>query len=193
LIKPAPNDTFIYGRLIFLTERPVLFYLDEDIDGGTLALLQHNDIVQIFPRIKDRVKFVDQRAKLILNFNEQDENNHGTRSNQFDSTSSLQPEGELEENGITDSFVSNKSKESINQTDQITDPNVSSDINSSDDIDNIYTKVKLSDDYEGPDLTIRMLQYVDENDISKFNPHTSMRSELLSLLFDDVTKSHQLL
>lgn len=48
-------------------------------------------------------------------------------------------------------------------------------------------------DYEGPQLTLRMQKYLDENDISKFNPHTSMRSELLSLIFDDVTKSHQLL
>ena len=48
-------------------------------------------------------------------------------------------------------------------------------------------------DYEGPQLTLRMQNYIDENDISKFNPHTNMRSELLSLIFDDVTKSHQLL
>ena len=31
------------------------------------------------------------------------------------------------------------------------------------------------------------------NNISKFNPHTALRGELLSLLFDDVTKSHKLL
>ncbi|CAF1422721.1 unnamed protein product, partial [Adineta steineri] len=47
------------------------FSEEEDIDGATLALLQHNDLIQIFPRVKDRVKFVDQRAKLILHYNDQ--------------------------------------------------------------------------------------------------------------------------
>ena len=57
----------------------------------------------------------------------------------------------------------------------------------------IHNKAILPDDYEGPDLTIKMQQYIPQQDISKFNPHTKMRSELLSLLFDDVIKSNQLL
>ncbi|CAF4562808.1 unnamed protein product, partial [Rotaria magnacalcarata] len=57
----------------------------EDIDGSTLVLLQHNDIAEIFPRIKDRVKFIDQRAKLASNLNEQNENTDETTTiNVFD-------------------------------------------------------------------------------------------------------------
>ena len=57
----------------------------------------------------------------------------------------------------------------------------------------IRSKAILLDGYEGPDLTIKMQQYILQQDVSKFNPHTKMRSELLSLLFDDVIKSYQLL
>ncbi|CAF4990120.1 unnamed protein product, partial [Rotaria socialis] len=37
-----------------------------------------------------------------------------------------------------------------------------------------------------------MQHHIDDNNISKFNPHTTLRGELLSILFDDVTTSHQL-
>ncbi|CAF1288923.1 unnamed protein product [Rotaria sordida] len=171
----------------------------EDIDGSTLILLQHNDIAEIFPRIKDRVKFVDQRTKLILNLNEQNENTDGTTTttNIFDltssSSSSFKPVDSLQENDILSPSVLNEKNESNNDIHQITDTNLSSSITFSDDNDDIYAKAKLPSDYQGPDLTIRMQHYVDDNNISKFNPHTALRGELLSLLFDDVTKSYQLL
>ena len=41
--------------------------------------------------------------------------------------------------------------------------------------------------YEVPQLTVRMQHYIDDNNISKFNPQTTLRGELLSILFDDVT------
>lgn len=71
--------------------------------------------------------------------------------------------------------------------------NLVSNTNNYDNGNDSSIKAMLPVDYEGPQLTLRMQKYLDENDISKFNPHTSMRSELLSLIFDDVTKSHQLL
>ncbi|CAF4516846.1 unnamed protein product, partial [Rotaria magnacalcarata] len=71
--------------------------------------------------------------------------------------------------------------------------NLSSSINFPDDNDNIYTTAKLPSDYQGPDLPIRIQHYIDDNNIAKFNPHTALRGELLSLVFDDVTKSHKLL
>lgn len=77
---------------------------------------------------------------------------------------------------------------------QTTNTNLSSNVNITDDNnDNIYVKRSLPPDYQGPNLTNKMQRYVDENNISKFNPHTALRAELLSLLFDDVTKTHQLL
>ncbi|CAM4827088.1 unnamed protein product, partial [Rotaria magnacalcarata] len=154
--------------------------LDEDIDGETLVLLQNNDIMNIFPRIKDRVKFIDLRSKMISNLNEQDENND-------EST------GVLNENTIRGSSVSNEAQQSNNDIDPMTDPDPSSNIVcSDDDNDDALTKATLPIDYEVPQLTVRMQHYIDDNNISKFNPHTTLRGELLSILFDDVTTSHQL-
>jgi hypothetical protein len=158
-----------------------------------VVLLQQNDIAQIFPRIKDRVKFIDSRAKLIVNLNEQTKNNGGTTNNPFDLISSSRPVDSLQENDTPSASVLNKNREPNNLIDQITNPNLSSSISCPDDNDDIYTKARLPADYESPDLTMRMQQYVDDNNISKFNPHTAMRSELLSLVFDDATKSHELL
>ncbi|CAF1586208.1 unnamed protein product, partial [Adineta steineri] len=58
------------------------------------------------------------------------------------------------------------------------------------DIDN---KPMLPDDYEGPNLTSRMEEYIEQENISKFNPHTRTRSEVLTLIYDHVTKSYDLL
>ncbi len=68
------------------TKRFVFRFLEEDIDGETLLLLQHDDIVQIFPRIKDRVKFVNLRSKLISDLNEQQEDVGEVPSNFIDLT-----------------------------------------------------------------------------------------------------------
>ena len=71
-------------------------------------------------------------------------------------------------------------------------PNPSLNINCPD-TDDVYVQTRLPTDYAGPVLTVRMQRYIDEHSVSKFHPHTAMRGELLSLLFDDVTKTHQLL
>ncbi|CAF4580412.1 unnamed protein product [Rotaria socialis] len=152
----------------------------EDIDGETLVLLQNNDMMHIFPRIKDRVKFIDLRSKLISNQNEEDENNN-------EST------GVSNENTKQSSSVSNEAKRSSNDIDPMTDPDPSSNIVCyDDDNDDALTKATLPIDYEVPQLTVRMQHHIDDNNISKFNPHTTLRGELLSILFDDVTTSHQL-
>ncbi|CAF2147379.1 unnamed protein product, partial [Rotaria magnacalcarata] len=152
----------------------------EDIDGETLVLLQNNDIMHIFPRIKDRVKFIDLRSKLISNQNEEDENNN-------EST------GVSNENTKQSSSVSNEAKRSSNDIDPMTDPDLSSNIVCyDDDNDDALTKATLPIDYEVPQLTVRMQHHIDDNNISKFNSHTTLRGELLSILFDDVTTSHQL-
>lgn len=112
---------------------------------------------------------------------------NSTFSSTFDSGDSLQ------ENDVLDSSVLSKNKEPNIEINLTTDSNLSSSIDHSDNNEDIYSKARLPVDYEGPDLTMRMQQYVDENNIPKFNPHTAMRDELLSLLFDQVTKSHHLL
>ncbi|CAF1935955.1 unnamed protein product, partial [Rotaria magnacalcarata] len=160
---------------IYLVEQ-----IHEDIDGETLVLLQNNDIMHIFPRIKDRVKFIDLRSKLISNQNEEDENNN-------EST------GVSNENTKQSSSVSNEAKRSSNDIDPMTDPDPSSNIVCyDDDNDDALTKATLPIDYEVPQLTVRMQHHIDDNNISKFNSHTTLRGELLSILFDDVTTSHQL-
>ncbi|CAF4761408.1 unnamed protein product, partial [Rotaria magnacalcarata] len=76
--------------------------------------------------------------------------------------------------------------QSNNDIHQTTDANLSSSINFPDDNDNIYTTAKLPSYYQGPDLPIRIQHYIDDDNIAKFNPHTALRGELLSLVFDDV-------
>ncbi|CAF2919182.1 unnamed protein product [Rotaria sp. Silwood2] len=149
---------------------------------------------QIIQGIKghNRVKFVDQRTKLILNFNEQRADKHAATVDVSNSTSPLvQPYDELEKNDIPNSFDANENIET-NSRASTTDPDSSSNFPLNHDAD-IHSKAILPDDYEGPNLTIRMEEYIEQNHISKFNPHTKMRRELLSSIFDDVTKSHQLL
>ncbi|CAF3569567.1 unnamed protein product, partial [Rotaria socialis] len=101
--------------------------------------------------------------------------------------------GVLNENTIRGSSVSNEAQQSNNNIDPMTDPDPSSNIVcSDDDNDDALAKATLPIDYEVPQLTVRMQHYIDDNNISKFNPHTTLRGELLSILFDDVIKSHQL-
>ncbi|CAM4810212.1 unnamed protein product [Rotaria magnacalcarata] len=152
-----------------------LFVIEEEIDGPTLVLLQHDDIVQIFPRIKDRVKFIDQRAKLTSNLTDQCQN---ILSENDTSTST------------SASSLSNDNLELNSDNNQITDSDTSNH-NCSDDNDDIMT-IRLPVDYEGPDLTMKMQQHIDDNNLSKFFPHTAMRSELLSLFFNDITESYKL-
>ncbi|CAF4642148.1 unnamed protein product, partial [Rotaria magnacalcarata] len=81
----------------------------------------------------------------------------------------------------------NEAQQSNNDIDPMTDPDPSSNIVcSDDDNDDALTKATLPIYYEVPQLTVRMQHYIDDNNISKFNPHTTLRGELLSILFDDV-------
>ena len=182
-------------HLVIFQSKDLLHCLDEDIDGQTLVLLQQSDISQIFPRIKDRLKFVDRRKKLISTLNEPINNIDEPTNRPFNSTfsSSFDSGDSLVENDVLDPSVLSKTKEPNIEINLTTDSNLSSSIDCSDNNEDIYTKARLPVDYEGPDLTMRMQQYVDENNIPKFNPHTAMRGELLSLLFDQVTKSYHLL
>ncbi|CAF1293238.1 unnamed protein product [Rotaria sordida] len=149
---------------------------DEDIDGATVLLLQQEDIVKIFPRIKDRVKFVDERKKLIENFKE-----HRTDTDEITDVP--------QHNDLPNSSILVTTEE--NQNDQTGD-DISSNIDCHDN-DDFHAKSRLPTDYTGPTLSVKMQYYIDKNDLSKFYPHTALRAELLSLLFDDVTNIHQLL
>ncbi|CAF3495494.1 unnamed protein product [Rotaria socialis] len=150
--------------------------LDEDIDGATLLLLQQEDIVKIFPRIKDRVKFVDQRTKLIESFKEHDPDT--------DEITDV-----THHHDLPDSPVLLAAEE--NQNGQTRD-DISSNIDCNENND-LHVESRLPTDYTGPILTTRIQYYIDQNNLSKFNPHTTLRGEILSLLFDDVTKTYNLL
>ncbi|CAF2728490.1 unnamed protein product [Rotaria sp. Silwood2] len=96
----------------------------------------------------------------------------------------------LNENDASTSLLFNDNVEFSSDNNQITDADASNH-NWSDDNEDILMKVRLPSDYEGPNLTTRMQQYIDDNNLSKFFPHTAMRSELLSLLFNDITESYK--
>lgn len=165
--------------------------LEEDIDGQTLALLQQSDICEIFPRIKDRVKFIDYRTKLISSSKDQNLIINTIATNTSNSVlSTIQSGNEIQENADL-----NSSSSITNITNGVAQEN---DLNSTSNpqplVDNeMNVKPRLSTYYEGPQLTDRMKQYIEQYNWSKFNAHTKMRSELLSMLYDDVTKTYNLL
>ncbi|CAF4408002.1 unnamed protein product, partial [Adineta steineri] len=132
-----------------------------------------------------RVKFVDQRAKLILYYNDQQANKDAATLDVSDSTLSVvQVNDELEHNDMLNSVDANDNIE-INNRASTTDPGSSSSLPLNDDAD-IHSKPMLPDDYEGPYLTSRVEKYIEQENMSKFNPHTRLRSELLSLIYDNV-------
>jgi hypothetical protein len=109
------------------------------------------------------------------------------------SSSSFKPQGTEQVNDSPRSSVSNEDSQSIHDISQIADPDRSSDDNILNDDLTFQTKTNLPLDYQGPELTTRIKECINENKISRFDPHTAMRGELLSLIFADVTKSYQLL
>ena len=87
-----------------------------------MALLQQDDIIQIFPRIKDRVKFVHRRTELISNLNE-DEGFDGVINNSLKSKSSSlsQSSDLLQQNDLPNSFTLTGNRETTDRFDQTTD------------------------------------------------------------------------
>lgn len=156
--------------------------------------MQQDDIVKIFPRLKDRVKFVDQRTKLIEKLKE-----HRTDTDEFtsnlhesilsSSTVSVYFSDAPEHNGSPDLSVLITTE--ANRNDETCD-DTSSNIDCHDS-DDIHIEPRLPVDYTGPVLSSRIKYFIDQNDTAKFNPHTKLRAEILSLIFDDVTKTHNLL
>ncbi|CAF4395992.1 unnamed protein product, partial [Adineta steineri] len=45
------------------------FYLEEEIDGATLARLPYDEVRTLFPKLKDRVLFTEKRDLLIKQCN----------------------------------------------------------------------------------------------------------------------------
>ncbi|CAF1923331.1 unnamed protein product [Rotaria magnacalcarata] len=91
--------------------------------------------------------------------------------------------------GLPDSPVLVTAEE--NQNGQTRD-DISSNIDCNENND-LHVESRLPTDYTGSILTTRIQYYIDQNSLSKFNPHTTLRGEILSLLFDDVTKTYNLL
>ncbi|CAF3060653.1 unnamed protein product [Rotaria sp. Silwood2] len=188
----------IFSDCLDIYEIEETYYINmlthEDIDGATLVLLQPDDIVKIFPRLRDRVKFVDQRTKLVEKFKEcrtdADEfTGNLLESTLSSSTLSLYFSDVPRNNGSPDLSVLITTE--VNQNDEICD-DTSPNIDCHDSDDN-HVESRLPTDYTGPILSSRIQYFIDQNNIAKFNPHTTLRAEILSLIFDDVTKTHNLL
>jgi len=131
---------------------------------------------------------------LIEKFKKHHTDTDGFTGNLFESTlssstSSLYFSDASQQNDSPDSSVLVTTEQ--NQNGQTGD-DLSSNIDC-DDNDDFHVKSRLPADYTGPTLSERIQYYIDQNNLAKFNPHTTLRAELLSLLFDDVTKTHQLL
>jgi hypothetical protein len=105
------------------------------------------------------------------------------------STSSLYFSDASQHNGSSDSSVLVTTEENENGQ---TGDDISSNIDCHDN-DDFHVESRLPTDYTGPTLSARIQHYIDQNNLAKFNPHTVLRAGLLSVLFDDVTKTHELL
>ena len=109
--------------------------------------------------MKDRLKFADQREKLISRFHKHQANHNLAITDASDSTSPLvQLDDKSEKDYLPNSLDTNENIESINHVSTL-DPD---DLSNSPLNDNtiIHSKAILPDDYEGPDLTIKIQQYI---------------------------------
>lgn len=150
--------------------------------------------MKIFPRLRDRVKFVDQRTKLVEKFKDGQADADEFTGNLVESTlsssvSSLYFSDVPRHDGSPD--LSALITTEVNQNNEICD-DTSPNIDCHDSDDN-HVESRLPTDYTGPILSSKIQYFIDQNNIAKFNPHTTLRAEILSLIFDDVTQTHNLL
>jgi hypothetical protein len=153
--------------------------------------LHFEEIKSLFPKLKERTVFMNEREKLSSKLLNEKNQSNSTLTNDHDQ----------EEQGL---FIDEnmKSPDSIPFAEEIVIENteVSLSISSSnlssneENVDQLKeNETKLDDDYQLPPLPDDLQFVVDQKDLTKLVAHSHLRRVLLNLVFDDVAHKHQLL
>ncbi|CAF4138754.1 unnamed protein product, partial [Didymodactylos carnosus] len=170
-------------------------YLDEEVNGEMLSRLPFEEIRIIFPKLKDRMKFTEERDKLIKSINgcENLEQfrlyslERQPQSQLNDGNNSLSSAGAIfdDEPIPVDNEVTNLQQIT---TTMLNDNNLLNKYEQEDEAR--ITEKQIPNDYELP-VEIQLL--VDEKDLTRLNGHTNHCRVLLDFVFEDVKKTHGLL
>ncbi|CAF2779622.1 unnamed protein product [Rotaria sp. Silwood2] len=165
--------------------------LEEEIDGHLLQKLRFEEIKSLFPKLKQRTIFLDEREKL----------SYKLCSEKIQSNPTPIDDDDQEEQSL---FVDEnmKSSDSIPFVDEVvientevSSPNSSN--NHSDDEENddqlIEKEIKLQEDYELPPFPTDLKFVIDQKDFTKLAAHSNLRRVLLNLVYDDIANKHHLL
>ena len=193
-------ETFtIFYEYAVLYSLPILsfdFYLEEEIDGTTLARLPFDEIRVLLPKLKDRVLFTEKRDTLIKEWsNDASERLDGEgSSNQcsketFDACSTSQITTSTQDL-LDDTPVSS---DDMNNDKFETTLSIDSQVNDVEHDDLEEPQQKLPLDFEFGSLPDDIQVIVDENELTKLRGHTNHRRILLNFIFKDVVNNYNLL
>jgi hypothetical protein len=169
----------------------ILFCLEEEIDGNFLLKLRFEEIKSLFPKLKERTIFMDEREKLSYrSFTEKVQSNSTPTDDDHQEERSLSIDENMKSSDSIP-FV----KEIVIENPEVSLSNSSN--NHSDDEENgdqsIENEIKLQEDYELSPLPADLKLVVDQKDLTKLAAHSYLRRVLLNLVYDDIANKHHLL
>lgn len=176
----------------------MLVHLDEEIDGNLLLKLPFEEICLLVPKIKDRIKFIEQLDKLkkISNdFLESISNENQDHSNDHDRTIDSSDKSNT---NIIDTDISLDEPLAFDNNVSLTSESVTSNDNAQTNSDarETYTNPTqnhLPSDYELTSLSNQIKILGDEIHASKLKAHTTHRRMILDAVFRDVSNNYQIL
>ncbi|CAF0761503.1 unnamed protein product [Didymodactylos carnosus] len=197
-VLPHAHDIYDVNEVPFVNILSCV--TSEEADGETVLLLQENEILQIFPKLKDRVKFKSERQLLFGNTYATDRQSQQLQQLHLVSTEFEQPlhkndnipaTGQILTIGFIDGedFLSDNSVTvttvETNENDQESDIGINNQTNI-----NIQP---LSSDFKILTIPRKVQQIIDNNDLIKLAGHTNHRRMLLEAVYNDLITSYGLL
>ncbi|CAF2055407.1 unnamed protein product [Rotaria magnacalcarata] len=171
----------------------ILLSLEEDIDGNLLLNLRYEEIKSLFPKLKQRTLFMNERDKLSNNSASESRPSSSTpRCNNNSEENSLQ----IGETLTLSDSIPYGTEIVIESTEQsLCTSNSSNNQSENEENDNqlIRHEIKIREDYQLPDFPPDLKLVVNQNDIHKLGCHTHLRRVLLNLIYDDLANKHSLL
>jgi hypothetical protein len=152
--------------------------------------LRFEEIKSLFPQLKQRTIFMDEREKLS--------SKSFTEKIQSDSTPTDDDDQEQQSLIIDENM---KSSDSIPFVEEIIIENMEVSLsnlnnNQSDDEENddqlTANEIKLQEDYELPTFPADLKFVVDQKDLTKLAAHSYLRRVLLNLVYDDIANKRHL-
>ncbi|CAF4097291.1 unnamed protein product, partial [Adineta steineri] len=163
----------------------------EEIDGNLLMKLRFEEIKILFPKLKQRTIFMDEREKLLSKLCTEKDQSNSTSIDDNDSEEQLLL---IDENMRSSDSVPFVEEIVIENTEvSLFDSNKNHSDNEENDNQIEENIIKLQDDYKLPTFPDDLQFVVDQNDLTKLAPHSYFRKVLLNLIYNDIANKHQLL